>query len=160
MRCNKHLALSISDAGLGELRRQLAYKSEWYSLDRDENAAINLRAYGLNELGIVPLPVDRREVTPRGEEGWRQHDRREISLVEAGSVRTPPPRPNTQRWAERPVSTVLASGYSSQRESALQNTSTTSAITSQRNTAELLVSIAARLPLMTHTRRQHITRSG
>jgi transposase len=34
------------------------------SLGRDENAAINLRAYGLNELGIVPLPVDRREVTP------------------------------------------------------------------------------------------------
>jgi transposase len=34
------------------------------SLDRDENAAINLRAYGLRQLGIAPLPVDHREVTP------------------------------------------------------------------------------------------------
>jgi putative transposase len=100
MQRNKHLALSISDAGMGELRRQLAYKSEWYgstlvvadrffpssklcsgcgtiqdtlglservydchvcglSLDRDENAAANLR-----RLGLAVLPVDRREVTP------------------------------------------------------------------------------------------------
>jgi putative transposase len=85
---------------MGELRRQLVYKSEWYgstlviadrfypssklcsgcgtikntlslnervydcdacsvSLDRDENAAINLR-----RLGLPQLPVDRREVTP------------------------------------------------------------------------------------------------
>ena len=107
---NRHLALSISDAGMGELRRQLTYKSVWYgsilvianqffpssklcsscgvikatlplgvrqfdcdacgvSLDRDKNAAINLWAYGLNKLGIVPLPVDRREVTPDREEG-------------------------------------------------------------------------------------------
>ena len=107
---NRRLALSISDASMGELRRQLTYKSEWsgatlvvadrffpssklcsscgviqkmlplddrqfdcdacgVSLDRDENAAINLRAYGLNKLGIVPLPVDRRKVTPGGEEG-------------------------------------------------------------------------------------------
>lgn len=93
MQRNRHLALSIGDAGMGELRRQLAYKSEWYgatlvvadrffpstqlcsscgtpneqvkgyeglnqrsfacgvcglSLDRDENAAINLRRYGLD----------------------------------------------------------------------------------------------------------------
>jgi putative transposase len=88
MQANRHLALSISDAGFGELRRQLAYKSEWYgstlvladrfypssktcsgcgvikdtlsrgerifkcdvcglSLDRDENAAINLRRWSL-----------------------------------------------------------------------------------------------------------------
>ena len=101
----RNLALSISDAGLGELRRQLTYKGGWYgatvvtadrffpssklcsgcgaiqptlglgdrtydceacgrSLDRDENAAINLRAYGLRKLGIDPLPVDHREVTP------------------------------------------------------------------------------------------------
>jgi putative transposase len=110
MLANRSLALSISDAGMGELRRQLAYKSEWYgarlliadryypssklcsgcaaikptlglsernfdcdicglSLDRDENAAINLRRAGLGEPGIVPLPVDHREVTPDGEEG-------------------------------------------------------------------------------------------
>lgn len=100
MQQNRHLALSISDAGLGEFRRQLTYKSEWYgslliiadrfypssklcsgcgtikdtlalserqyecevcglSLDRDENAASNLR-----RLGLAQLPVDRREVTP------------------------------------------------------------------------------------------------
>jgi putative transposase len=100
MQRNKHLALSVSDAGMGELRRQLMYKSAWYgsalvvadrffqssklcsgcgvikdtlrlsertftcdvcgvSLDRDENAAINLR-----RLGLAGLPVDRREVTP------------------------------------------------------------------------------------------------
>jgi putative transposase len=100
MRRNKHLALAISDAGMGELRRQLTYKSDWYgstlliadrfypssklcsgcgvvknrlslsertfdcddcgvSLDRDENAAINLR-----RLGLAQLPVDRREETP------------------------------------------------------------------------------------------------
>jgi putative transposase len=99
MQRNKHLALSVSDAGMGELRRQLVYKSEWYgstlviadrffpssklcsgcgtikdtlslnervydcdvcglSLDRDENAAINLRRLA------EQLPVDRREVTP------------------------------------------------------------------------------------------------
>jgi putative transposase len=100
MQQNKHLALSVSDAGMGELRRQLTYKSDWYgsalviadrffpssklfsgcgvikdtlslservydcdvcglSLDRDENAATNLR-----RLGLTGLPVDRREVTP------------------------------------------------------------------------------------------------
>jgi putative transposase len=30
MQQNKHLALSIGDAGMGELRRQVAYKTEWY----------------------------------------------------------------------------------------------------------------------------------
>ena len=111
---NRRLSLSVGDAGLGELRRQLAYKSEWYgsnlvvvdrffpstqlcsgcgslseqlkgfeglrrrrfecgacglSLDRDENAAINLRRAGLGELGIVPLPEGLRKVTPVKEEG-------------------------------------------------------------------------------------------
>ena len=33
MQQNRHLALSLHDAGFGELRRQLAYKSEWYWLD-------------------------------------------------------------------------------------------------------------------------------
>jgi putative transposase len=110
MQRNRSLALSIGDAGMGELRRQLAYKSEWYgstlivvdrffpssrlcsgcgvikdtlglgervfacdvcglSLDRDENAAINLRRAGLGELGIVPLPEGLRKVTPVREEG-------------------------------------------------------------------------------------------
>jgi IS605 OrfB family transposase len=100
MQRNHHLARSISDAGMGELRRQLSYKSEWYgsplvvadryypssklcsgcgcikqslslsertydcdacglSLDRDENAAINLR-----RLGLAQLPEGLREVTP------------------------------------------------------------------------------------------------
>jgi transposase len=74
MQQNKHLALSIGDASMGELRRQLSYKCDWYRstlivADRDENAAINLRAYGLKELGIVPLPEGLREVTPVEEEG-------------------------------------------------------------------------------------------
>ena len=97
---NRSLALSISDAGMGELRRQLTYKSEWYGatlviadrfypssktcsgcgcikqtlnlservfdcdacglvLDRDENAAINLR-----RLGLARLPEGLGEVTP------------------------------------------------------------------------------------------------
>jgi putative transposase len=88
MQRNRSLALAVGDAGSGELRRRLAYKSEWYgstlivagrffpssklcsgcgtikdtlslgervyacdacgvSLDRDKNAAINIRAYGL-----------------------------------------------------------------------------------------------------------------
>ena len=104
MQRNRHLALSVSDAGLGELRRQLAYKCNWYgsrlilahrfypssktcsscgviktelglgqrmfvcdacgaSLDRDENAAINLRRVGLSALGDE-LPEGLREVTP------------------------------------------------------------------------------------------------
>ncbi len=103
---NHSLALSIGDAGLGELRRQVAYKGEWYgarlivadrffpstqlcsgcgclnpqvkglaglkertfvcpacglTLDRDENAANNLRTYGLRQL---ELPEGLREVTP------------------------------------------------------------------------------------------------
>jgi putative transposase len=97
---NRSVALSVGDAGMGELRRQLAYKSESYgstlvvadrfypssklcsgcgvikdtltlgqrqydcdvcglSLDRDENAAINLR-----RLGLAGLPEGLREVTP------------------------------------------------------------------------------------------------
>lgn len=111
---NRSLALSVADAGLGELRRQLAYKCDWYGstlviadrffpstqlcsgcgvqrgrvsgleglrkrrlncdacglvIDRDENAAINLRRAGLGELGIDPLPEGLREVTPDREEG-------------------------------------------------------------------------------------------
>jgi putative transposase len=106
MKRGKHLGLSVGDAGTGELRRQVAYKSEWYgarlivadrflpstqlcsgcgclnpnvkglaglkertfacpacglTIDRDENAAINLRAYGLRQL---QLPEGLREVTP------------------------------------------------------------------------------------------------
>jgi putative transposase len=100
MQRNRHLALSIADAAMFELRRQLAYKSEWYgatlivadrfypstklcsccgaiknvlalsdrnfacdvcglSVDRDENAAVNLR-----NLAFAKLPEGLREVTP------------------------------------------------------------------------------------------------
>jgi putative transposase len=123
MQRNRSLALSVSDAGIGELSRLLAYKSEWYgsrlvladrffpssktcsgcgmlkdtlslservftcnacglSLDRDENAAINLRRYGLDavggELGIVPLPEGLREVTPVREEGSGLERQRQV----------------------------------------------------------------------------------
>jgi putative transposase len=120
---NRRLALSAGDAGLGELRRQLSYKCDWYGatliivdrffpstqlcsgcgslneqvrgykglgqrrfdcdfcglwLDRDENAAINLRRVGLGELGIVPLPEGLREVTPVREEGADSVPRRGV----------------------------------------------------------------------------------
>ncbi len=139
MQKNKRLALSISDAGMGEFRRQLAYKSEWYgstlvvadrfypssklcsacsvikdtlslstrvfecgacgaSLDRDENAAINLR-----RLGLAQLPVDRREVTPA--------ERKALAPVLVTGVKpaspnqeasgSPQPRRVTQRRDER-----------------------------------------------------------
>jgi putative transposase len=148
MQRNKHLALSISDAGLREMRRQLAYKSEWYgstvviadrnypstqlcsgcgsmneqmrginglrrrtydcaacglSLDRDANAAINLRAYGFRELGIVPLPEDLRDVTPVGEGGSGSTPRRWVkpaSVKQEASGRRGA-RPNTQEQVER-----------------------------------------------------------
>jgi putative transposase len=118
MMSNRSLALSVGDAGMGELRRQLEYKCEWYgstlvvldrffpstqlcsgcgvlnekmkgfgglqersfdcnacgvSLDRDENAALNIRRAGLLQpgpasLGSSPLPEGLREVAC-GEEG-------------------------------------------------------------------------------------------
>jgi transposase len=106
MKRGNHLGLSVGDAGMGELRRQIAYKGGWYgarlivadrffpstqlcsrcgvlnpqvkgfqglgertfrcpacglTIDRDENAARNLRAYGLRKL---QLPEGLREVTP------------------------------------------------------------------------------------------------
>jgi putative transposase len=148
MRQNRHLALSVVDAGMSELRRQLTYKCEWYgarliiadrfhpstqlcsscgvlnerikgleglkertfecsacgfSLDRDENAALNLRAYGLKELGIVPLPEGLREVTPVREEGSGSMLRlraKPASLKQEASGRRSRGRPNTQRRAE------------------------------------------------------------
>jgi putative transposase len=156
MQRNRQLALSISDASLGELRRQVAYKSEWYgsrlvmahrhypssqlcsgcgclnprvrglqglkhrtfdcpacglSLDRDENAAINLHAYGLRELGIAPLPEDLREVTPVGEEGA---DASSIGVKPASLKQEASGRhhtwPNTQKRAERLASVGFESG--------------------------------------------------
>ncbi|HEY6607553.1 MAG TPA: zinc ribbon domain-containing protein [Gaiellaceae bacterium] len=157
MQQNRHLALSIGDAGMGEFRRQLAYKSEWYgstlivanrfhpstqlcsscgvlnegvkgfeglkertfdcracglSLDRDENAAINLRAYGLHQLGIVLLPEGLREVTPVGEEGSGPTLRRRVkpaSRKQEASGCRPIGRPNTQRREER-LAGVVTSG--------------------------------------------------
>jgi transposase len=148
---------------MGELRRQLAYKSEWYgstlivadrfhpstqlcsscgvlneqvkgieglkerrfdcstcglSLHRDENAALNLRAYGLHQLGIVPLPEGLREVTPDGEEGSGPTPRRRVkpaSLKQEASEGHPTGRPNTQR-REETLAGVVPSGPSRPNE--------------------------------------------
>ena len=140
MQQNRHLALSIGDAGMGELRRQLAYKSQWYgsrlviadrfypssktcsgcglikntlrlservfhceacglSLDRDENAPLNLR-----KLVLAELPEGLREVTPVGEEGSGSTPRRRVkpaSVKQEASGSRPTGRPNTQRREER-----------------------------------------------------------
>lgn len=61
MQRNRSLALSISDAGFGELRRQLACDACGLILDRDENAAINLRRLGLS---AMELPEGLRDVMP------------------------------------------------------------------------------------------------
>jgi putative transposase len=143
---NRHLALSISDAGFGEFRRELAYKSEGYgsqlviadrfypssklcsgcgvikdtlslsepqyncevcglTLDRDENAAINLR-----RLGLAQLPVDRREVTPAERKALASAFAAgaKTSLVESGSSNSPQPRRVTQRRDERLASAVTS----------------------------------------------------
>jgi putative transposase len=138
MQRNRHLALSIGDAAMGELRRQLTYKSEWYgarliiadrfhpssktcsgcgvikstlhlsdrvfecdacalSLDRDENAAINLR-----KLALAELPEGLREVTPVGEDGSGSSlmGVKPASLKQEASGRRPTGRSKTQRREE------------------------------------------------------------
>lgn len=144
---NRHLALSISDAGMGELRRQLTYKSSWYGstlivadrfypssklcsgcgaikdtlilserqyncdvcglvLDRDENAAINLR-----RLGLAQLPVDRREVTPAERKALASAlvaGVKPASLNQEASGSRPVGRPNTSRREERLAGAVTS----------------------------------------------------
>jgi putative transposase len=142
---------------MGELRRQLAYKSAWYgstlvvadrffpssklcsgcgtikdtlalgervygcdvcglSLDRDENAAVNL-----HRLAAGKLPVDRREGYACGEEGsGARLGERETGLAEAGSDSGRHPPPDSQKHPETVASTGLSWDSSSQRESALQ----------------------------------------
>jgi putative transposase len=131
MKRNRHLALSISDAGFGELRRQLTYKSEWYgstlivadrfypssktcsrcgqikeslnlserlfecdacdlSLDRDENAAINLR-----RLGLAQLPEGLGEITPV--------ERKALALAPASVKPTSPKQEATADGTLRPT---------------------------------------------------------
>ena len=136
---NRSLALSISDAGMGELRRQLAYKSKWYgatlvaadrlypssklcsgcgvikgtlslgertfdcdacglSMDRDENAAINLRRIGLGGLpeGFREVtPVERRALTPPMLDGVKPTSMKQEAT--AGGVR----RSTSQKHVER-----------------------------------------------------------
>jgi putative transposase len=158
MRRNRHLALSIADAGMRELRRQLAYKSGWYgarliivdrfhpstqrcsgcggrndqvagfkglqqrrfecvacglSLDRDENAALNLRAYGCKQLGIVPLPEGLREVTPAERKALTQQNQGRNRLEEAGSV-VPSARDGhaEDEWKRSPVHETFTPGFS------------------------------------------------
>lgn len=160
MQQNRRLALSVSDAGFGELRRQLVYKSEWYgstlvvadrfypssklcsscgaikdtlslnervvdcdacglSLDRDVNAAMNLR-----RLGLAQLPVDRREDTPV--------ERKALALASASakpaSVKQEATAEGTCRSTRRSTPKdvlvrVRVGDEPSQRESALQSLS-------------------------------------
>lgn len=149
---NRHLALSISDAGFGELRRQLVYKSEWYgstlvvadrfypssklcsgcgtitdtlglservyccdvcglTLDRDENAAVNLRRLGLRALQEHQLPVDRREVTPAERKALAPAlvaGAKPASSNQEASGSRPVGRPNTSRREERLAGTVTS----------------------------------------------------
>jgi putative transposase len=147
MQANRSLALSISDAGMGELRRQLAYKSEWYgstlivadrfypssklcsgcgtikdtlslnereydcevcglALDRDENAAINLR-----RLGLAQLPVDRRKDTPVERKALAPAlvaGVKPASLNQEASRRRSTERPTTSRRDERLAGAVTS----------------------------------------------------
>jgi putative transposase len=161
MQRNKHLALSISDAGMGELRRQLTYKSTWYgsrvvvadrffpssklcsgcgvikdtftlrervydcdvcglSLDRDENAAINLRRLGLStERGGTTGGSPGSDAC--GEEGsGARITRRETSLAEPGSDSGRRMPSDSQKHGERRAGEGLSWDQASQRESGLQ----------------------------------------
>jgi putative transposase len=160
MQRNRSLALSLGDASLGELCRQLAYKSEWHGarlvivdrffpssqlcsscdtlneqmkgpaglrkrlfecaacglvIDRDENAALNLRRYGLRVLA-AELPEGLREVTPVGEEGSgppRTRRTKPASLKQEASRPRRPQRATTQRHAERRAGTTSNVGGTS-----------------------------------------------
>ena len=150
MQRSHSLALSICDAGMGELRRQLAYKSDWYgstlivvdrffpssklcsgcgvlkpklslserqfdcdvcglSVDRDENAAINLRRAGLGELpeGLREVtPVERKALAPTVLDGAKP-----ASLKQEATALHPPRA--SQKCAVRRAGTGLKRDHSS-----------------------------------------------
>jgi putative transposase len=150
MQRNKHLGLSVSDAAMGELRRQLAYKCEWYgarlviadrwfpsskicsgcgvvkdrlslservftcgacglSIDRDENAAINLRRYGLRA-GAGELPEGLREVTPVERKALAPVLLDGVKPASLNQEASEPPR--TRRVTQRREETLAGAGTS------------------------------------------------
>jgi putative transposase len=150
MQRNRHLSLSVSDAGMGGLRRQLTYKAEWYgarlvvadrfypsskicsgcslvkdtlslservytcdvcglSLDRDENAAINLRRYGLRAVA-GELPEGLREVTPAERKALASALIVEVKPASLNQEASEPPR--QRRVTQRREETLAGAGTS------------------------------------------------
>lgn len=145
---NRRLAKSVSDAGFGEIARQLEYKAEWHGvelqkidpwypssqlcsrcgyrerrmknlsirtftcsacgleLDRDVNAAINIRDYRTSTIGETSPPLN--GVNASGEEPARADSMNEELHAEGGTVRRlVPMKRRRRRVAETAIALEL-----------------------------------------------------